>query len=91
MSNALQNSVIIPREDFSKLQDAAYEQAPQTASEHFLGVLHSAGVAASLATAFVAAVWGWAKAMEWRDNKVHERLMIEKQFDLDHDLFRKVS
>jgi hypothetical protein len=73
----LENSVILPRDEFTALvEDAHYAPTP-TGRERVESVLHTTAIVAACAAAFSAASWGWAKAVDWRDKRKHERKLKE--------------
>lgn len=82
----LTNSVILPVEDFRELSEVAWNQPPATGKERVESVLQTTAIVAACAAAFSAASWGWAKAVNWRDKKSHERKLAEAKFEIDHDI-----
>lgn len=63
--------VIVPREDFNELQSAAFDNA--TIGERVATAAQSTLFLGSAAGAFVLASWGWAKAMDWREERKFQR------------------
>lgn len=85
--NKLSDSVILPREDFLELQAVAFDNTYNpTLGERVAQTLQTAGIFGSMAAAVVVGSWGWAKAMEWREQKQHERFLAKVQFDIDNNL-----
>jgi hypothetical protein len=81
----LSNSVIMPREDFIELSTVAFDNSHvPTAGERVATTVQTLTVFSGLAAAVTAATWGWAKAVDWREKKQHERELAKRQFDLDH-------
>ena len=68
------NSVILPREDFVELQTAAWDQTPPTASERAASILHTTILVGSIAGAVTAGTWGWAKAVDWLEERRIKRM-----------------
>lgn len=73
----LSESVIMPREDFYELQLAAWDHVPTSAKERVATTIQTTTVLTVMAVAFTGAAWGWAKAMNWLNEKDRERLMAD--------------
>lgn len=69
----LENSVIVPQDTFAELQTAAYSN--QTLGERAASVAQTTAVFGAMGGAFVLATWGWAKAMDWRDERAYKRTL----------------
>lgn len=70
----LSNSVIMPREDFIELTTVAFDNHHvPTASERAGGIVQTTLYCAILGSTVVAVTWGWAKALDWRDEKKAKR------------------
>lgn len=69
----LSTSVIIPREDFLELQTAAYNQPPASGKERIGNALQIIVFCSAAAAAVTAASWGWAKAVDWREERAFQR------------------
>lgn len=67
------NSVIMPREDFIELQTAAWDQLPLSVKDRVATTIQTTSICLGIATAVVAGTWGWAKAMDWLDQRTHDR------------------
>lgn len=73
----LENSVILPREDFLELQAVAWNQPPATRKERAESVTQSTLIFAGIAAAWAAGTWGWVTAMEWKAKRDFERSLID--------------
>ena len=73
----LENSVILPREDFVELQEAAWAQTPATLGERVAGTVQTSLVCFGIAAAVTAGTWGWAKALDWKDERRLARMREE--------------
>lgn len=81
----LSNSVIMPREDFIELSTVAFDNSHvPTAGERVANTAQAISVFAGIAGAVTAATWGWAKAVDWREKKQHERELAKRQFEIDN-------
>jgi hypothetical protein len=76
----LSNSVILPRDDFAELQEAAWNQPAATLKERAGGTAQMLIICAGIAGAITAASWGWAKAMDWREEKELQRAMTHPKY-----------
>ena len=65
--------VVLPREDFLELQEAAMISGPTSGSERLGSVLQTTAVFAGGSLAFTAAVWGWVKAQDWLEERKFQR------------------
>lgn len=78
MSN-LENSVILPREDFLELQQVAWDQNPPSTKERIASTAQTTAVCFVMAGAFGAGTWAWAKAVDWRDERKFKREMAKAE------------
>lgn len=69
----LSQSVIMPREDFVELQEAAWSSLPQSFGDRAASMMQTTVVCTVLAGAVVASSWGVAKAMDWYDERSWKR------------------
>lgn len=63
--NKLNESVIMPREDFLELSEAAWNQPTPTLGERAATTVQTTLVFAGMAAAVTAGTYGWAKAIDW--------------------------
>lgn len=85
MSNDLSNSVIMPREDFIELSTAAFDNSHVPSVGERVGTtVQTTMVFAGIAAAVTAGSWGWAKAMEFLEEKRFQREMAKRQFEIDN-------
>jgi hypothetical protein len=83
----LNNSVIMPREDFIELSTVAFDNSHvPTAGERIGSVVQATMVMGAFAGAVTAIAWGCGKAADWYENRKHERLIAELQFKNDINL-----
>lgn len=75
MENHDHNSVILPREVFEEMQEGF--QTPPTATERLANTTQATVVFAAAAFAFAGATWGWARAMDWLEERNFQRRMRE--------------
>lgn len=81
----LNNSVIMPREDFLELSTVAFDNHHIPApSERIAQTLQTTAIFGGIALAVTLGTWGWAKAVEWREKKQHERQMALLEFKLNN-------
>lgn len=73
----LSNSVILPREDFVELQTAAWSQTPASAKDRIAGTVQTTIIFGAMAAAVTAGTWGWAKAVDWREERAFQRRQRE--------------
>lgn len=85
----LSNSVIIPRDDFLELEAAAYTAPPKTVGDRAAATVQTTLWFAAAAAAVTAGSWGWAKAVDFRERRQHERQMATMQWKIDNDLVKK--
>lgn len=78
-TRTLSNSVIMPREDFIELSEAAWNQPTPSAGERVAGTLQTTVVCAALAGMVAGASWGWATAAEWLEEKRFQRELRRKE------------
>lgn len=69
----LNETVIMPREDFLELQAATYDPNSTTLATRAASTAQTALVFGSMAGAVVAGSWGWAKAMDWLEERNFQR------------------
>lgn len=67
------NSVILPREDFIELQENAL--TPLSAGQRIAGTVQTTIIFGALTAASVAGVYGWAKIMDWLEERRFQRTM----------------
>lgn len=79
MSNLLAESVIMPREDFLELSEAAWNQPTPTLGQRAATTVQTTLFCAALAGAVAAASWGWATAVEWHEQRSFERARAAKE------------
>ena len=65
--------VVLPREDFLELQEAAMTAPTMTGSERLGSLLQTTGVLTGVALAFTASAWGWVKAKDWLEERHFQR------------------
>ena len=83
----LSESVIMPREDFIELSTVAFDNHHiPSVSERVANTIQITAVFGVMAAAVTAGSWGWAKAVEWRERKAHERGMEKAQFAIDNSV-----
>jgi len=75
----LENHVILPREEFSDLRDAYWERQPIAPGERVAQSLQSTVFLATFAAAVTAGAWGWAKALDWLEERNFQRRVRENQ------------
>lgn len=78
----LSESVILPREDFIELQTAAWDQKPISVKEQAKSVVQTYVVFAGLAAFSTAGIWGWAKIMDWKEERALARTLHDQEFKL---------
>lgn len=74
----LSDHVIIPRADFADLQFEAYSSTPLTQSERNAGLVRGTIFMVAAAACVTAGSWGWAKAVDWREERALQRRMNAK-------------
>jgi hypothetical protein len=67
------NSVLVPRDDFMEMQEAAFSTPPLSTKDRIATTATTVVVSAALAGAVTAAAWGWYKAMDWYDKRAIAR------------------
>jgi len=77
----LSNHVIVPREDFIELQEVAYNQPTPSLGERAASTAQTTLVFAGIAAALTAGSYGWAKAMDWREERQLRRHMAKRKLD----------
>ena len=75
----LENSVIMPREDFLELQSVSWNQPPVSDRDRVASVTQSTLIFAGIAAAWAAGTWGWVTAMEWKAKRDFKRSLIDPQ------------
>lgn len=65
--------VVIPREDFLAMQEAAMIPSNLTAKDRLGNVAQTTAILAGTSIAFSAAVWGWVKAKDWLEERNFQR------------------
>jgi hypothetical protein len=65
--------VVLPREDFLELQEAAMTAVPLSGKDRLGSVLQTTAVFTGIAVAFTASVWGWVKAKDWLEERNFQR------------------
>lgn len=73
------NSVIMPREDFLEMQAVAWNQPTPSGKERVAQTAQTTLIFAAMSGAVVAGSYGWAKAMDWLDEKRFQRKMRENE------------
>lgn len=73
--------VVLPADDFRELQATAHQNL--TLGERAASTAQTSLVFGAIAGAFVAASWGFARAVDWRDRRKHER--EDESWNLRHD------
>lgn len=81
----LNESVIMPREDFLELSEAAWNQT-YTTGERIAGVAQTTITVFGISAAVAAGTWGWAKALDWLEDRRYKRVIAERQFEIDNNL-----
>lgn len=71
----LSNHVILPREDFIELQTAAWNQPQLPVKDRFVNTANTSLVFMAMAGAVTLGTLGWAKAVEWKEEKAFQRKM----------------
>lgn len=69
----LSNHVILPREDFIELQTAAWDHPQLPVKDRFVNTANTSLVFLAMAGAVTLGTLGWAKALEWREEKAFQR------------------
>ena len=83
--NELKDHVIIPRDHLVELETVAYDNSHvPTVGERTGSIIQTILVAGAAAGAFAAGSWGWAKAMDFLDERKFRRQMESKKFDRDN-------
>lgn len=68
------NSVIMPREDFIELTAVAYDNSHvPTLGERVAQTTQTTAIFGGMTLAVVGASWGWAKAMDWLEERNYKR------------------
>jgi hypothetical protein len=76
----LSNSVIIPREDFLELQAVAWDSTPPAAKERIGSTIQTTFICMGVAAAVSAGTWGYATAMNWKDERTLRRAMLDPKY-----------
>lgn len=76
--------VALPREDYIELTSAAYDQTPATVGERVGSTVQTTAMVLGLSAAVTAGTWGWAKAVDWLEERRLRRTLDEAQ--KKHDL-----
>lgn len=79
----LENSVILPREDFVELQEAAWAQTPATTGERVASTVQTTIICFAAAAAVTAGTWGWAKACDWKDERTLARAKEDPKYKVN--------
>lgn len=79
----LENSVILPREDFVELQEAAWAQPTATLGNRVASTLQTTIICFSAAAAVTAGTWGWAKACDWKDERALARAKEDPKYKVN--------
>jgi hypothetical protein len=74
------NSVILPREDFVELQEAAWSQTPTSAGDRAANTAQTAVVLLLCSGAVTLGAWGWYKAMNWYDEQDLKRALKNPKY-----------
>lgn len=78
------NSVLVPRDHFTELETAAYDNSHvPTAGERVASTLQTGGVLGLMAAAVVAGTWGWAAGVDWLEKRRQRRFIAK------HDVTKK--
>lgn len=83
----ISNHICLPREDYYEMVASAYNNP--TNGQRVAQVLQNTTVFAGVAGMFVAAAWGWAKAVDWLDKKETERLIARSKIENEQDNTKK--
>jgi hypothetical protein len=79
----LNESVIMPREDFIELSTVAFDNSHvPSASERVANVLQTTFIFGGVAGAVAAGTWGWAKAIDWLEERRTKRFVAK--YNLEH-------
>lgn len=71
--------VAMPRDDYYELQAAADNQPPMSTGQRVASTVHSTAVVIGIAAAVTAGSWGWAKAVDWlEDRRLKRDLMLDE-------------
>jgi hypothetical protein len=65
--------VVLPRETYLELQEAAMITSPMSKSERLGSIFQTTAVFTGVALAFTGSVWGWAKAKDWLEERNFQR------------------
>jgi hypothetical protein len=76
--------VVLPRQDYLDLQEAAMLSTPMSGSERLGAVVQTTAVFAGLSLAFTGAAWGWVKAKNWLDERNFQRRVRAGEFSERH-------
>ena len=82
----LNNSVIMPREDFIELSSVAYDSHIPSFGERSGQVIQATFVMAAFAGAITAAAWGVVKAQNWFEQNQANRKREQMQFEIDNHI-----
>lgn len=77
----LENSVILPREDFVELQEAAWAMPSTTPGERVASTVQTSIICFAVAAAVTAGTWGWAKACDWKDERALARAKDDPRYN----------
>lgn len=81
----LNNSVIMPREDFIELSTVAFDNSHVPSfGERTGSIIQTTFVLGAVAASVTAAAWGISKATDWLENRQHERRMAVRKFEIDN-------
>lgn len=73
MSHELNNSVLIPRDDFLELQLAAFNNGPTPPGERIATTVQTAVVFTMIAGTIAGGSWAFYKARDWFEQKSFAR------------------
>lgn len=77
----ISKSVILPREDFLELQANSFNRPPMSFNQRAASALQTAVYLTVLSVSITAMSYGWAKAMDWLDQKKFDRRLALRDDD----------
>lgn len=81
----LNQSVIMPREDFMELQIAAWDKDPTPLKERVAQSAQTTFVMSMLAAVTVAGTWGCVKAVDWLEQRRIDRQIAQQTTTKTHE------
>lgn len=72
----LSNHVILPNEDYIALQEAAWDPIPIPVKDRIGSSVQTLVILSAVAGVVTASSWGWAKAVNWLEDRRFQRDMM---------------